>query len=91
MRERVLMVLIVLAIFAKTYSNRYGRQTAVKHTPVLNVLEVRSMFVRRGTTLNAWAKSRGFCGMYAHLSVRGLRRGPVARRIVIAVKQELGV
>ena len=57
----------------------------------LDVLEVRSLLVRRGTTLNAWAGDRGFSGKYAHLAVHGKRSGAKARRIVEALKVELGV
>lgn len=49
------------------------------------------MLVRRGTTLNAWAIGSGFSGKYAHLAVHGKRSGKKARRIVEALKHELGV
>ena len=72
-----------------------ARQSAACKRPEmispLDVLEVRSLLVLRGTTLNAWAISRGWCGQYAHLAVHGKRRGPKARMIVEALKAELGV
>jgi hypothetical protein len=64
---------------------------AKKTNAPVDPLEIRSILIRRGTSLNAWAKSRGWCGMYAHLAVRGLRNGPKARLIVETLKDELGV
>lgn len=62
-----------------------------KNEAPIDVLLARSMLMRRGDTLNGWAIKRGWCGMYAHLAVRGLRRGPKARSIVEALRKELGI
>jgi hypothetical protein len=62
-----------------------------KNEAPIDALLARSMLMLRGDTLNGWAIKRGWCGMYAHLAVRGLRRGPKARSIVEALRKELGL
>ncbi len=65
---------------------------AKQKTPApINLLTVRSMLVLRGDSLNAWAIRNKWSGKYAHLAVRGLRKGPKALLIVETLKAELGV
>jgi hypothetical protein len=45
----------------------------------------------RHLTIRAWASARGYRDAYVHLAMRGQRRGPVARRIVAALRADLGV
>lgn len=56
-----------------------------------SVLEVRIELMRRGTSVAVWADSRGFNRVHTHLAIWGKRRGPMARRIIAALKSDLGI
>jgi hypothetical protein len=57
----------------------------------MDVLQVRGLLIARGLSLARWSRANGFHHAYVHMSVRGVRRGPVARAIVKQLKQELGL
>jgi len=57
----------------------------------VDALDVRARFIRRGTSFTAWAKRRGFSAVYAHAVILGKRSGPVANRIIAALKHELEI
>ncbi len=50
---------------------------------------VRAALVLRGTSLHRWALAHGYRNDTTRLAVAGLRRGPLSRRIVAQLKQEL--
>jgi hypothetical protein len=58
---------------------------------IVDPLLVRSLLVRRGDSLNAWAIRHGWCRKYARMAVYGIRSGPKAQRIVAALRSELEV
>ena len=59
-------------------------------TAPLSIREVRAAFVFRGSSLSGWARKNGYSAELASMAVRGLRSGPLSRRIVAEVKRELG-
>lgn len=59
--------------------------------PALPLNTVRGLLAFRGETIASWARRHGYSDAYVHLSMRGLRRGPKARRIVAELKADLGV
>lgn len=65
---------------------------AKKRGPAFDALQVRSIFVSRGTTFNAWAIRKGFSGKYAHLVLHGKRTGGEKTLLIVdALKKELGL
>lgn len=56
----------------------------------LDIRLVRSVLIRRGDTLNEWARRKGY-GPYAYLVVYGLRKGPKAERILEELRRDLGI
>lgn len=71
-------------------STASGREQKKPGAP-LAVNEVRAAFVRRHTSMHAWARRRGYWPAYVDMAVRGRRGGPKARRIVAELKRELGL
>ena len=57
----------------------------------LDPARVRGELAFRHLTIRAWASARGYRDAYVHLAMRGQRRGPVALRIVAALRADLGV
>lgn len=57
--------------------------------PEISINEVKASFVLRGTTLRAWAKSRGLDHSHITKAVTGRRRGPKARQLLEQVLQSV--
>lgn len=76
---------VTLSAFAALATRILSRQSA------LDVRAVRAALILRGTSLHAWASTVGKRPQYVQLAVRGQRRGPIARRIVAALKRDLGM
>lgn len=53
--------------------------------------EVRSGFIRRGTTLNAWCKAQRFTRQYVEKCLKYQRNGPSAYAIRIEVATAAGL
>jgi len=70
---------------------RHESARAQEETAPLDIREVRAELILRGLSLSAWARGYGKASQYVQLAVRGKRRGPIARRIVAALKAELGL
>ena len=52
---------------------------------------VRGLLAFEGLTIRKWSHARGYRDAYVHLAMRGVRRGPLARRIVAHLRRELDV
>ena len=60
--------------------------------PVLDVREVRVALIRRGSSLRAWARSRGHVNSgFVHLVIAGRRHGPTATRLLTELREDTGL
>ena len=57
--------------------------------PALQMTHVRSHFIRRGTSLYAWSRERGFVLETVRQAIAGTRRGAHSRRIINDLLKEL--
>ena len=55
----------------------------------LNPNEARAHFIAKGTTFNAWVRSKGYNPSTAKMALRGKRNGELSRKIIKALRREL--
>ena len=72
-------------------SGKAKKEIRENEVPALNVNTVRGLLILRGSSVRAWSDRKGYRDAYVHLAIRGLRKGPKARRIVQELKEELGI
>jgi len=71
--------------------NGLTRGAQKKTSADLKLNEVRGLLILGGTPLHHRALAKGYCSATVHLAVCGKRRGPLSRRIVRELKEELGL
>ena len=52
---------------------------------------VRAEFVRRGSSLAAWSRARGYSAQLVGMALSGQRKGPLSRRICREIAAETGI
>ena len=70
-------------------AGRKVAQGAGNREPKIDWLAARSAFVKRGTSLTAWAESKGWFRQQVYYAVTGLRRGPRYQEILATLYKEI--